>query len=293
MSHIPRLKVPKANDALFLDMSTGKWKEEAMERMGGVVEVLEETKALPVSTEDGLLHFLWPPPEITLEISSKVVQPSNKEPSAEEPSAEVQKFGEGALLFGRRMTVRGNGSCWLYAVMAALGVLQHANPRPLRGCQQEMIPTNADYELSALFLSKMKVEIASMKLQQDDVKDVGKKAIATKKAPMCKCWGGGPTDYACLSYMLQCNILVLDQSNPNKTTLYTGHSRGRNKSLDADALKLHLEHAVEHEEPNLVVEFNGDHTGAGGHFAAYESPASYMPEQPQWLKSALAERPRR
>ena len=187
------------------------------------------------------------------------------------------------------MTVRGNGTCWLYAVMAALGVLQHANPKSLRSEQEEKIPTDGDYDLSAVFLSKMQVAVTSMNLPQG-AKDLEGKTIATKEHPSCTCWGGGETDYAVLSYLLECNILKLDQANPSKTSLYSAGSKGRVKYLTEEGLKLHLAHAVEHGEPNLVVEFNGHYEG-GGHFAAYESPQTYMPDHPLWLTNILRKRP--
>ena len=95
----------KAGDSLFLDMSRATWKEAAIESMGGVQEVLDETAAVPVSTEDGLLQHLWiktkvkkePPEE---KPSAEASADPSADPSAEasaDPSAEVQKFGEGAL----------------------------------------------------------------------------------------------------------------------------------------------------------------------------------------------------
>ena len=276
-------KPAKAGDAMFLDMSTDAWKEMATERMGGEVQVLEETEALPVSTQDGLVNSIWTWTDVDEERPEEIPSSSVQQSVTTEPSA-AALFGEGALLLGRRVTVRGNGTCWLYAVMAGLGVLQHANSRPLRGTQREMKPTDEDYKLSALFLSKMKAEVKQMKMK--DHEDIDAKIIATKTQPTSPCWGGGPTDYACLSFMLQCCIVVLNLAKPSKTMCYRGNSKGGFRTLSQSALAELLQSAVENSEATLVVEYDGH-----AHYAAYESPESYMPEHPLWLKAALGKRP--
>ena len=285
----------KSGDALYLDMSTDVWREVAQKRMGGVVEVLDETEALPVSAEDGLMNSLWTLTErkdpTAEEKPSNAVQPSTSKPSTSaepsaqaEPSAEETMFGEGALLLGQRVTVRGNGTCWLYAVMAGLGVLDHANPRPLRGVQQEMRPTDGDYKLSDLFLSKMKAEVKLMRYTASDHEYMAKKYVATKKASGEK--GGGNTDYAVLAYMLQCYIVMLDKAKPSKVICYVGNKKGTTKELSTSDFAAFMRNSAENNEPTLVVEFDGF-----GHYAAYVSPPSYRPEQPVWLKAALAKRP--
>ena len=123
-----------------------------------------------------------------------------------------------------------------------------------------------------------------------DQDDLRQKTVATKKNPKCTNWGGGNTDYACLSFVLQCNILKLDQAQPSKIALFNGNSKGRVKFLNPVTFSEFLQGVAEHGEPTVVVEFNGMHDGQGGHFAAYESPARYIPEHPLWLKNSLSQR---
>lgn len=275
--------------ALYLDMSTDEWKEEAKARLGGVVEVMEETEALPVSTQDGLVNSIWSQ-------GNKQETPSDKAGPSDEvgPSVGVQKFGPGANYLGRRVTVRGNGTCWLYAVMAALGVLEHANPRELGRGQEELAPTDADYKLSAQFLQRMRMEIKNMRLNdgnEANAQQMEAKEIATKEKPFTSCYGGGSTDYCILSFLLECNILKLDLANPSKIQLFNGSSKGKLKTLTRETLPEFLQSAAENGEPTLVVEFNGEHGGTSGHFAAYESPESYKPDKPVWLRNFLSKRP--
>ena len=128
-------------DALSADLRSNMSREMAQNRVGGVVEVLDETEAIAVQTDDGLVESFWPPVD-----------------------AEVAMFGEAARYFGQRYTVRGNGTCWLYSILAALGVLEHANAKPLRGSQEELTPTPKDYKLSQVFLEKMRAEVRLMRI---------------------------------------------------------------------------------------------------------------------------------
>jgi hypothetical protein len=64
-------------------------------------------------------------------------------------------------LIGTRVTVKGNGSCWLYAVMAGYGgTLDHANPvRVLQKTQPEKTPTARDYRMSSILVRAMQTHV--------------------------------------------------------------------------------------------------------------------------------------
>ena len=58
----------------------------------------------------------------------------------------LDPFHEIRHLLGVRVTVRGDGSCWMYSFMAGLGILEHANPVPVDdSSQRERQPTKRDY----------------------------------------------------------------------------------------------------------------------------------------------------
>ena len=86
--------------------------------------------------------------------------------------------------------------------------------------------------------------------------------------------------------MLQCYIVRLNLADPLKTMCFRGNIKGTFQLLSHSALAEFLQSAAANNEATLVVEFDGH-----GHYAAYESPASYMPEQPLWLKTAVGKRP--
>ena len=261
-------------DALSADLSSDTLREMAQSRVGGVVEVLKETEAIAVQTDDGLLESFLPPPP--------------------PPSAEVAMFGEAASYFGLRYAVRGNGTCWLYAILAALGVLEHANEMPLQGSQAELKPTNNDLSLSELFIEKMRAEVRLMRnMTATDLEDLDSKKVATSSRNGT--YGGGTTDYAVLAYLLQCTIVKLDQSTPRESQVFMGNRKGSYKKYSAADLSTLMRGAASNGEPVLVVEFNGLHGeggkgGQGGHFAGYQSPEEYMPEKPSWLQKALGKR---
>ena len=86
--------------------------------------------------------------------------------------------------------------------------------------------------------------------------------------------------------MLQCYIVKLDKAKPSKVICYVGNKKGTTKELSTSDFAAFMRNSAENNEPTLVVEFDGF-----GHYAAYVSPPSYRPEQPVWLKAALAKRP--
>ena len=264
-----------AGDVLFVDVKEGSWRKYAHERTGGVAELLNETEDLPVSADHELLQDYWP------ESSSEV-----------ESSPEVRKFGPGAQHFGQRVTVCGNGTCWLYAFMASVGVCEHANPCALGGCQVENPPTDMDYKISQTILKKMQTEVRSMKLGRVAITALDNKKVATQGGPPGT-YGGGADDYAILSHVFNCTIVELDLSKPDEAKIYNGNLKGKLKKYDQEQIAKLMQDAVEEEEPVVVVEFNGAHGetlaagNPGGHYAGYKSLDACKPCVPPWLASAL------
>ena len=267
-----------AGDALFLDVSQGSWREHVHERTGGVVDLLRETELLPVRAE----------PKLVNDYSPGALAPETREEVRE--TQEVLKFGPGARYLGTRVTVRGNGSCWLYAFMAGLGVCEHANPCALGEHQAEKSPTDADYKISEVIRRKMQNEVRSMRLGEESIQAMDARRVATRDK--AGTYGGGVDDYAILSYLFNCTIVKLDQANAAQAIVYSGDAKGKIKRYDREQLTTALKDATEEEEPVVVVEFNGAHGEGGtpnsaGHFAGYKSPDACRPRIPPWLASAL------
>lgn len=212
-------------------------------------------------------------------------------------------------LVGARVTVRGDGTCWLYAVMAGLGLLEHVTPAEMDGLQLEKLPTKRDYELSAFLAERMKNHVPAMTRMSRAVTEpegaegksklpkilsayemlqnaMAKLVVAT---PSKDGSYGGIDNYTVLSNLLNVQIYVLDQGAPDTYTRFEGNTKGTSPKYRMNMLETHLREARKDNDSIVVVEFNGAHDGAkghaGGHFAAYIPPEGAFPELPLWLQS--------
>ena len=166
-------------------------------------------------------------------------------------------------------------------------VLEHGHPTPLGEEDHTYTVSMADYKLSELFLEKMKLEVKLMRKFEDlDMENYMKKTVANGTTPGV--YGGGSTDFAVLSYLLNTSIVRLDLYNPHKTHVFWGNKKGTIKILNEEDLATFMKSASENGEPVIVVEFDGH-----SHFHGYESGRSLQPEHPIWLMTAMKKLRRR
>ena len=62
---------------------------------------------------------------------------------------------------GELRHVRGNGTCWLYAALGAMGVLEHAW-EPSKYVSGERMPSSRDVHLSEVLLEEMKTHLMTI-----------------------------------------------------------------------------------------------------------------------------------
>ena len=186
---------------------------------------------------------------------------------------------------GKRCTVRGNGSCWIYAIMAGLQILEHANPCKITQLRQaEKVPTERDYEVSARLLDKMK---SHLKLSMtrffksgDDKKRItdDMDAFVAATPTTAGSFGGGFENFAILANMLEVQIFRINKNKPERFMLWTGNSAGKMIEHPIEVFTDVYQQAKREKENILLVEFDGVN-----HFAGYVPAADWSPELPFWL----------
>jgi hypothetical protein len=178
-------------------------------------------------------------------------------------------------LIGSRVTVKGNGSCWLYAIMAGYaGILDHANPCAVsKKIQVEKLPSAVDYSVSKSLILAMKDHVKAKKMFEKDDKE----RVRHEKAILALKWAtkdergtpGATYDvYALLANLMEVTIVVLDLSTPEWFTMFDGDEEGTLTRCPMDILEVRLRCMNEEQKRFVVVEFNGV-KGLGGHFAGY------------------------
>ena len=178
-------------------------------------------------------------------------------------------------LIGTRVTVKGNGSCWLYAVMAGYGgILDHANPCVItRKTQPERMPTKQDYAVSKSLMSAMKAHVEKdetlVRLHKSSQDHLRQEISALKVATPTEAgtYGGGENTYSVLAHMLQVSIVFLDLSTPKQFWIYHGNDKFGKERCQTSDLEGRLR-SLKEEHQYVVVESNGIR-GRGGHFAGY------------------------
>ena len=178
-------------------------------------------------------------------------------------------------LIGTRVTVKGNGSCWLYAVMAGYGgILDHANPCVItRKTQPERMPTKQDYAVSKSLMSAMKAHVEKdetlVRLHKSSQDHLKKEISALKVATPTEAgtYGGGENTYSVLAHLLQVSIVFLDLSTPKQFWIYHGNDKFGKERCQTSDLEGRLR-SLKEEHQYVVVESNGIR-GRGGHFAGY------------------------
>ena len=251
-------------DVLYLNVQEGLWKEHTKARTNVSTEMLGEMDSTPVNAEEDLLRHYWPS-------AVQVAKP------------EVIKYGDGATYFGERHAVCGNGSCWMYAFMTAIGVCEHANPCQLDGAQMEKRPTPRDYTVSELICRKMKETVHTMRMGPRSVEFMEQVTVATRSTPGTY---GGVDQFSILSHLFECTIVIVDQGRPDHIVVCTGSARGTARTYKRSDLHRLMKDAVDNKVEVAVVESNGSYDAAG-HFSAYSSQNHCMPEHPVWLKRVL------
>ena len=260
-SHSTRLV---AGDVLCLNVQEGVWKEHTKARTNVSTEMVDEMDSTAVNAEAELLRHYWPS-------------------ALQEVKPEVTKYGGGATYFGLRHAVCGNGSCWMYAFMTAIGVCEHANPCQLDAAQMEKRPTPRDYTVSKLICRKMQEIVRQMKLEKRSVEFMQQVTVATAKTAGTY---GGVDQFSILSHLFECTIVMVDQGRPDHTVVFTGGKKGVARTYKRSDLNLLMKDAVDNRDEVAVVESNGSY-GLAGHYSAYLSHDHCMPEHPVWLKRAL------
>ena len=196
-------------------------------------------------------------------------------------------------LIGTRVTVKGNGTCWLYAVMAGFGdMLEHANPCAITNKQQlEKKVTKKDYHVSRILINQMKAHVLANfnNLPEETLLDLrtemqGIEAATTDRKGT---YGGGFDSYCILSNLLGLHIVCLDLSRPDVFFMFNGAETCRREEIPMDELESKLFMLVENVGRFVVVEFNGEHGTRAGHFAGYWPPPSRRFEIPSFLRSAF------
>ena len=228
-------------------------------------------------SQDHLNRWYLQDPEV-----AELAQESKKGPpkSEDELLAAIQEskvlIGQIPLeLIGTRVTVKGNGSCWLYAVMAGYGgILDHANPCVItRKTQPERMPTKQDYAVSKSLISAMKAHVEKdetlVRLHKSSQDQLKKEISALKVATPTEAgtYGGGENTYSVLAHMLQVSIVFLDLSTPKQFWIYHGNDKFGKERCQTSDLEGRLR-SLKEEHQYVVVESNGIR-GRGGHFAGY------------------------
>jgi hypothetical protein len=170
---------------------------------------------------------------------------------------------------GERVTVKGNGSCWLYAVLAGVGLMEHARKCKITSKSQgEHSPTSRDFKVSAMVIQKMKLYATTTKWDMTVMaKDVLIQEISSLEAASASrsgTWGGGVDTYGVLSNMLGIQIVWLNLTTPKSFILFPGGLKGNQKRVSMNALKTTIDGLVAASLKFVVVEYDGN-----GHFAGY------------------------
>ena len=197
-------------------------------------------------------------------------------------------------LIGIRVTVKGNGTCWLYAVMAGFGdMLEHANPCAVTRKQQpENKVTRKDYSISRILIDQMKRHVLSSfdNLHVEVLEDLRTQIQGIEAATNDRRGtpGGGWDSYCVLANLLEIHIVCLDLSRPDKFYVFNGAETCRMVEIPMDELESKLTMLIETVGGNsfVVVEFNGEH-GRAGHFAGYWPPPSRRFKIPSFLRSSF------
>ena len=154
------------------------------------------------------------------------------------PAVAIQRTGSllekvASDLIGTRVTVKGNGSCWLYAFMAGYGgMLDHANPCVVtKKNQVEKAPSNADIMISKTLILAMQTHVLANKMPfKDDVelalmkKEIGALKAATRTD--CGTPGADSVVYGVLANLMQVKIVCLDLSLPQWFRIAKGDEKG-------------------------------------------------------------------
>jgi hypothetical protein len=191
-------------------------------------------------------------------------------------------------LIGTRVTVKGNGSCWLYAVMAGYGgTLDHANPvRGLQKAQPEKTPTARDYRMSSILMRAMQTHVLGrnkvfMKDAQEQERNV-KLILGLKCASDTQngTWGGTVDTFGVLANLLHVPIIVLDVTSPKHFVVYKGDEECSEVFHPWDTLETVLKSFWQPNPLYIVVEYNGS-----GHFAGYLPSHLMHFTVPVWWKA--------
>ena len=170
---------------------------------------------------------------------------------------------------GTRVAVKGNGSCWLYAVLAGVGLLEHAKPCKIQSeSQGSKEPTSRDYKVSATVLRQMKVYARTTRFEmaKEHLAIILRELDALKPATSSKSgtWGGGLDTYSVLSNMLGVQIICLDLASRDTFIVYPATLDLNMVSVHMDDLKMTLTRLRTAGDRFVIVEHNGQ-----GHFAGY------------------------
>ena len=170
---------------------------------------------------------------------------------------------------GTRVAVKGNGSCWLYAVLAGVGLLEHAKPCKIQSeSQGSKEPTSRDYKISATVLRQMKVYARTTRFEmaKEHLAIILRELDALKPATSSKSgtWGGGLDTYSVLSNMLGVQIICLDLASRDTFIVYPATLDLNMVSVHMDDLKMTLTRLRTAGDRFVIVEHNGQ-----GHFAGY------------------------
>ena len=186
-------------------------------------------------------------------------------------------------LIGTRVTVNGNGSCWLYAFMAGYGgMLDHAKPCVITNKNQtEKAPSAVDVTISKTLILAMQTHVQADKMSMKDAvelaqikKEIGALKVATRTEGGT--YGADSVIYGVLANLMQVKIVCLDLSLPQSFRIATGDEKGNfEEHCQMDTLEARLRTFDEEQQPFVVVEFNGIR-GRGGHFAGYLPPERRM-----------------
>jgi hypothetical protein len=142
---------------------------------------------------------------------------------------------------GTRCCVRGNGSCWLYAVLGTLGCLDHGREAPFGYDDKEILPSAVDQTRSALLLKALKgvlqryagrlaegklvtpeVQKNAAKLHLKEVWPGGRRStphgasFTPPTTPGMGDYGGNGLEAWCISAALEMPVLILDKNRLSK-----------------------------------------------------------------------------
>ena len=167
--------------------------------------------------------------------SSSVRKPepcADLKPGTGEPEETTKLWSEFFRLAGDRYSVRGNGSCWLYALLGALGELGHGSRCPLGGDDRELLPTTRDGVRIAALLRMGQREAQAkfqgyLRLHDQNLHKLCEKFLLKETWPGGKRstthgaelgtpenmgdYGGNSVELASFASLLECNILVANK----------------------------------------------------------------------------------